>query len=91
MSYLRSSDIETGSPLTLYFADGTTATADVLIGADGIRSAVRSTMFEGSSAAPRPKWTETIVYRSLIQREELDAIWTNHRATKSLTIVRDQG
>lgn len=86
VSYMRSSDVETGSPITLHFADGTTATADVLIGADGIRSAVRSTMFEGSSTGPRPKWTGTIVYRSLIQREALDAIWTNHRATRSLTI-----
>ena len=91
VSYMRSSDVETGSPITLHFADGTTATADVVIGADGIRSAVRSTMFEGSSTGPRPKWTGTIVYRSLIQREALDAIWTNHRATRSLTIVRDQG
>ncbi|KAG9310220.1 hypothetical protein JVU11DRAFT_9865 [Chiua virens] len=30
----------------LEFADGTTATADILIGANGIRSAVRKTLFE---------------------------------------------
>jgi salicylate hydroxylase len=37
------------SPIRLEFADGTTATTDVLIGADGIRSAVRKTMFEEAS------------------------------------------
>lgn len=33
-------------PITLHFSDGTTATADVLIGADGIRSTVRKVMFQ---------------------------------------------
>ena len=46
--------------LTIYFADDTTAPADVLIGADGIHSAVRARMYEaahrdecGSSASGR--------------------------------------
>ncbi|KAG1871764.1 hypothetical protein DFJ58DRAFT_762287 [Suillus subalutaceus] len=33
-------------PLILYFADDSTSTADVLVGADGIRSSVRKTFFE---------------------------------------------
>lgn len=32
-------------PITLNFRDGTTATCDLVIGSDGIRSAVRRTMF----------------------------------------------
>jgi hypothetical protein len=34
-----------GAPIMLHFQDGTTATCDILIGADGLKSAVRKTMF----------------------------------------------
>jgi len=37
------------SPIELKFADGTRVTTDVLIGADGIRSAVRKAFFEAAS------------------------------------------
>jgi salicylate hydroxylase len=40
----------TTSSIKLEFADGTSATTDVLIGADGVRSAVRKTFFEVASA-----------------------------------------
>ena len=36
--------------IRLEFTDGTTATADVLVGADGIRSAVRESMFETAAS-----------------------------------------
>ena len=32
--------------IKLFFSDGTTAVADILVGADGIRSAVRATMYK---------------------------------------------
>ncbi|KAH7915880.1 hypothetical protein BJ138DRAFT_1109221 [Hygrophoropsis aurantiaca] len=70
--------------LELNFADGTMATADVLIGADGIRSPTRKTMFErlaedspGTIDPDRvsdyvnPSWTGYLVYRSLIPVEKL--------------------
>jgi salicylate hydroxylase len=44
------------------FADGTTAEADVIIGADGIHSAVRTALF-GPGA---PRFTGKICYRSVI-------------------------
>ena len=34
-----------GAPVTLHFLDGTTAEADVLVGADGIHSATRACMY----------------------------------------------
>jgi 2-polyprenyl-6-methoxyphenol hydroxylase-like FAD-dependent oxidoreductase len=44
---------ESGSGVTATFADGTSATADVLIGADGIRSTVRPLI---DPAAPQPEY-----------------------------------
>ena len=38
-------DAEDG-PVTLHFADGTTSTCDLLIGADGVKSAVRASMYK---------------------------------------------
>ncbi|KAH7928890.1 FAD/NAD(P)-binding domain-containing protein [Leucogyrophana mollusca] len=70
--------------LNLHFADGTTATADVLVGADGIRSPTRKTMFErlvedspGTIDATRlseyvdAKWTGCLVYRGVFPTEKL--------------------
>ena len=37
-----------GTALTIHFADGTITSADVLIGADGIHSAVRARMYEAA-------------------------------------------
>ena len=41
---------ESSTAIVLTFADGTTAEADVLIGADGIHSAVRARMYEVAHA-----------------------------------------
>ncbi|MFI7608000.1 FAD-dependent monooxygenase [Micromonospora sp. NPDC049366] len=43
---------ETSDGITAYFADGTTATADILVGADGIRSTVR-TLIDPDAPGPR--------------------------------------
>lgn len=48
---------ETGDAVRAHFADGGTATADILIGADGIRSTVRGLIDPG---APRPRYTGLI-------------------------------
>ena len=68
--------------IRLEFADGTTATADVLIGADGVRSAVRKTMFEAASKYTSndktdlkqyvdATFTGLFLYRSLVSAEML--------------------
>ncbi len=51
-----------GSSAVAKFADGTEAEADVIIGADGIHSAVRTSLF-GPDA---PRFTGKICYRSVI-------------------------
>ncbi|WP_327002926.1 FAD-dependent monooxygenase [Dactylosporangium sp. NBC_01737] len=50
---------ETGDAVTAVFADGTKAGADVLIGADGIRSTVRSLI---DPQAPGPRYTGLVSF-----------------------------
>ncbi|PCH41806.1 FAD/NAD(P)-binding domain-containing protein [Wolfiporia cocos MD-104 SS10] len=90
--------------IELTFTDGTTAEADILIGADGIKSAVRSTMYDlahqhecsldiGRDDCPRcsaatPKWTGMIAYRYLIPTERLKKVNPNHQGLRSTLCVR---
>ncbi|KAA1470047.1 FAD/NAD-P-binding domain-containing protein [Dentipellis sp. KUC8613] len=80
----------------LHFDDGSTAATNVLIGADGIRSVVRTQLgaeVQKSGRLPQelqspaalqkaiePKWTGTIIYRSLIKPTKVRAdhpLWTS--------------
>jgi salicylate hydroxylase/6-hydroxynicotinate 3-monooxygenase len=49
-----------GDRIELAFADGTSAEADVLIGADGVHSRVRELML----GAEQPRWTGRVAYRT---------------------------
>ncbi|SCL38659.1 2-polyprenyl-6-methoxyphenol hydroxylase [Micromonospora rhizosphaerae] len=60
---------ETDSGITARFADGSTATADVLIGADGIRSTVRTLI---DPDAPGPRYTGLLGFEA-VARHEVDA------------------
>ncbi|KAH7915887.1 hypothetical protein BJ138DRAFT_1132302 [Hygrophoropsis aurantiaca] len=74
---------QTGT-LQLHFADGTSAAANILVGADGIRSPTRKTMFEWLAEHKpgaideakltdyvNPTWTGCVVYRALVPTEKL--------------------
>lgn len=87
-------------PVTMYFRDGTTAQADVLVGADGVHSAVRSTFF-GNLAAMNPsqeekytrcmeaKFSGTYAYRHPLSTAKIREINPDHPALKAMsTIVR---
>uniref|UniRef100_A0A8H8CP50 FAD-binding domain-containing protein n=1 Tax=Psilocybe cubensis TaxID=181762 RepID=A0A8H8CP50_PSICU len=69
-----------GPQTTLLFEDGTFATCDVLVGADGIKSTIRSQMFREAAEASQdanlfrftsPVWTGTIAYRGLIRAQDI--------------------
>ncbi|KZV87012.1 FAD/NAD(P)-binding domain-containing protein [Exidia glandulosa HHB12029] len=82
-SYAESSD-----GLTLTFSNGNTAPADVLIGADGVRSIVRAGMFSNSPAT----WTGTIAYRALITTESLERVHGGaHPATSKFVVYCGTG
>ncbi|KII92414.1 hypothetical protein PLICRDRAFT_103799 [Plicaturopsis crispa FD-325 SS-3] len=75
---------DSSSEVTLAFADGSSATCDILVGCDGIKSLVRTLMLESKAAegSPElldyiePRWTGTIAYRGLIPADKFSR---NHR------------
>ena len=75
--------------VVLHFADGTSAEADMLVGADGIKSATRVTMYKSlaeKTGDERLKgflnatWSGTYVYRTLIETDKLLKEVPGHRA-----------
>ena len=73
----------------MHFEDGSTAHADLLVGADGIGSVARKTMYtelseraaatDSQDAAAllelrQPTWTGTYAYRALVKRAEVAAV-----------------
>ena len=88
-----------GDAITLCFQDGSTATCDILLGADGVKSAVRKTMLhEAASWAEsqhrnadatelrnliEPHFSGFSVYRALIPAERLSSISAQHRTLSS--------
>lgn len=72
--------------LKLYFADKANKTCDILVGADGIKSTVRR-LFLTRLPDPEkyeeyldPTWTGSLVYRGLVDAEELRKVHPDHRA-----------
>jgi len=88
-------------PIELLFQDGTTATCDILIGADGIKSAVRASMYNAAADKAlkegRPDEAEKLryhiparysgvsVYRAVISADKLRSYAPNHHALKCPT------
>lgn len=60
-------DVSSESPsrCTLHFTDGTSYEADVVLGADGIKSAVRSAV-TGEPSAQQVAFSNTVAYRALV-------------------------
>ncbi|KAG2134803.1 hypothetical protein DEU56DRAFT_913583 [Suillus clintonianus] len=94
-------DEQPSGSLILHFADDGTATTDLLIGADGIRSSARKTLFETLNrdvVDPTkighyidPSWTGTLVYRAIIPAKKVSEIDPNNIALKDFTVFCGMG
>ncbi|KIM41421.1 hypothetical protein M413DRAFT_445432 [Hebeloma cylindrosporum] len=78
---------ETNNEVRLEFLHGKTATCDLLVGMDGIKSAVRKFFLlkHGLPNSPsiHPIWTGTVAYRGLVPIKELEAELPGHRAVQT--------
>jgi salicylate hydroxylase len=88
----------------LHFQDGSTATCDILIGADGLKSAVRKTIFQDAATLAESqhrnadaielrdlsqlRFSGVFSYRTLIPAAKLSSISPQHRAFSSPVQVR---
>ncbi|KDR80370.1 hypothetical protein GALMADRAFT_136860 [Galerina marginata CBS 339.88] len=86
LSHRLSTYRQTENGVELEFKNGKTATCDLLVGADGINSAVRKVFLaegndvsqEEETTIARPLWTGTYVYRNLIDSELIRKEAPNH-------------
>lgn len=95
--------LRSGDPVHLVFQDGSTATCDILIGADGLKSAVRASMlheqarvaeYRGQHAQAadlrtriEPRWSGVLAYRILVSAEKLRRVSPHHRVLTVPTMV----
>ena len=76
-----SSSPSSTEPITLNFKDGTSATCDVLVGSDGIRSAVRRGMFTDLADAVE---LDSHLERAAELRRMVDPVWSGIVAHRGL-------
>ncbi|KAI0032990.1 hypothetical protein K488DRAFT_48695, partial [Vararia minispora EC-137] len=87
--------VDPSAPVELTFADGSSATCDVLIGADGLKSVVRALMMEEMAKKAkreedakafrdciRARFSGMLVYRAILPSDRLAAINPGHKALR---------
>lgn len=73
--------------VALHFKNGPDFEADVLIGADGIQSRVRASMFESTPLFANPHFTGQFAYRMECSMTDLASKNTRHPALSGFTFV----
>lgn len=98
VSYKQSRNTDSYEPIVLNFSDGSAATCDVLIGADGIYSVTRQELLRDHAKESLDQaadlldkadavWSGTVAYRGIVPVEKLAAVSPNHRAlTKPVNV-----
>ncbi|PPQ65337.1 hypothetical protein CVT26_000052 [Gymnopilus dilepis] len=85
---------ERAEDVELHFKNGEKAVCDLLVGADGLNSAVRSGLLaEGKECSgeeahekSQPVWSGTTVYRELLDADDIKRDRPHHRSLKQLTV-----
>lgn len=67
---LQSLEEEEGSGIVLHFKDGTTATVDAVIGADGIHSVTREFILGERDLASHSTFAGSVAYRGLVPMDK---------------------
>lgn len=88
VSYTESKD-----RIQLKFEDRSTASCDLVVGADGLNSVVRKLLLKKLSGdhtrSIKPSWSGSVAYRGLISSELLAQHLPGHRALKNPMMVGD--
>ena len=72
---------------TLHFADGGSVDADVVVGADGIKSKCRRLLLGEKSPDANPKYAEEFAYRALVPMERAVAVLGEELARNSMVNI----
>ena len=78
---------EHANGVTLRFADGTTAEADIVVGCDGIKSRVKESMLSEESLVKKPQFSGMYGYRAVFDMDDMVKIVGDKRARVSTMYV----
>lgn len=76
--------------IVMSFEDGTSASADAVIGCDGIKSRVRQILFGADHPSAYPSYTHKYAYRGLVPMEDAIAAIGEERAQNACMHVSDR-
>ena len=72
---------------TLHFADGESVDADVVVGADGIKSKCRQILLGETSSDAKPKFAKEFAYRAMVPMERAVAVLGDEFARNSMVNI----
>lgn len=78
---------ETAEGTNLYFDDGSTFRADVVVGCDGIKSVVKKSMLQDESKNKQPQYSGMYAYRAVFDMEQMVDAVGDQRARVSTMYV----
>ncbi|EAW12331.1 putative salicylate hydroxylase [Aspergillus clavatus NRRL 1] len=81
--------VETAAGVELRFGDGSVATADVVVGCDGIHSKVKEFMLPEEHEMVRPRYSGMYGYRAVLDMETMVEAVGDHRARVATMYVGD--